>query len=82
MTRKEFSALAAGQCPDCDGFVFRDGPRDGLRQNIECVRCGSRFNVARYYRTAADMRDGRKSIVIASRIPSKAAGGSARRQDP
>ena len=35
-------------CPDCGGFIFRPGPRGGAAQNIECVKCLSRFNVARY----------------------------------
>ncbi|MBR0753531.1 hypothetical protein JQ604_15185 [Bradyrhizobium jicamae] len=33
-------------CPDCGGFIFRPGPRGGLSQNLECVGCRSRFNVA------------------------------------
>ena len=36
------------KCLDCDGFIFRPGPRGGLSQNIECVGCGKRFNVTRY----------------------------------
>jgi hypothetical protein len=36
-------------CPDCGGFIFRPGPRGGLSQNIECVGCGSRFNVAHWH---------------------------------
>ena len=40
--------LAERRCPDCNGFIFRPGPRGGMSQNIECV-CGSRFNIT-YYR--------------------------------
>jgi hypothetical protein len=36
-------------CLDCKGFIFRRGPRGGLSENIECVGCGSRFNVARWH---------------------------------
>ncbi|KYK50035.1 hypothetical protein A1D31_22245 [Bradyrhizobium liaoningense] len=35
-------------CFDCSGFLFRPGPCGGLSQNIECVGCGSRFNVAHW----------------------------------
>jgi hypothetical protein len=38
-----------GACPDCRGFLFRPGPRGGISQNIECVGCGNRFNVARWH---------------------------------
>lgn len=41
-------ALENSECPDCGGTIFRPGPRGGLSQNIECVGCKSRFNVARY----------------------------------
>jgi hypothetical protein len=45
---KILPALAEGRCPDCGGFIFRPGPRGGLSQNIECVGCGGRFNVAHW----------------------------------
>lgn len=32
-------------CPVCDGFIFRPGPRGGMSQNVECVGCKTRFNV-------------------------------------
>jgi len=35
-----------GHCPDCKGFLFQAGPKGGMAQNLECVGCGSRFNVA------------------------------------
>lgn len=35
-------------CLDCDGFIFRPGPCGGLSQNLECVSCGQRFNVAHW----------------------------------
>lgn len=34
-----------GRCPDCKGVLFRPGPKSGMAQNLECVGCGSRFNV-------------------------------------
>jgi hypothetical protein len=43
------TALEKGECPDCKGFIFRDGPRGGLSQNIECVGCGNRFNVTWFH---------------------------------
>jgi hypothetical protein len=58
-------------CPDCGGFIFRPGPRGGAAQNIECVRCSSRFNVARW--------EGR--VVWAQRIPSEKDGGGVWRED-
>ena len=40
--------LNDGRCPDCAGRTWRDGPRGGMSQNVECRKCGSRFNIARY----------------------------------
>jgi hypothetical protein len=48
LTLDDQEKLALGDCPDCNGFMWRPGPRAGLSQNIECVGCGSRFNVAHY----------------------------------
>lgn len=64
-------------CPDCDGFLFRPGPRGGLAQNIECVGCGSRFNVAYWVPAprAAPM------MISCQRIESEAQGGGAWRED-
>jgi hypothetical protein len=56
------------ECPDCGGFIFRPGPRGGVSQNIECVGCGSRFNVARWDRGMTDYRGGKMPIVWAQRI--------------
>lgn len=67
-------------CPDCDGFIFRPGPRGGLARNIECVGCGSRFNVARWDPHMTDRR-GKMPIVWAHRIPSEADGGGEWRED-
>lgn len=64
-------------CPDCGGFIFRPGPRGGLSQNIECVGCGSRFNVTRFDRAMTDGRDQPLPIVWAQRIDS----GGAWRED-
>jgi hypothetical protein len=46
-------------CPDCGGFIFRPGPRGGIAWNVECVGCGSRFNVARWH----------GQLIFAQRIP-------------
>jgi len=40
-------AFRAGRCPDCGWNHFIPGPRGGMSENLECARCGSRFNVAR-----------------------------------
>lgn len=32
-------------CPDCGCQKFLDGPEGGMCTNIECVGCGSTFNV-------------------------------------
>jgi hypothetical protein len=68
-------------CPDCGGFIFRPGPRAGLNQNIECVGCGSRFNIARFDVTMTDGRKGPMPIVWAQRIESEKDGGGAWRED-
>jgi hypothetical protein len=39
------NALARKRCPECDGMIFRPGPRGGLSQNLECVGCGVRYNI-------------------------------------
>lgn len=32
-------------CPDCGSTRFYEGPSGGMCINIECVDCGSKFNV-------------------------------------
>jgi hypothetical protein len=61
----------AGDCLDCGGFLFRPGPSGGLSQNIECVGCGARFNVAFWH----------GQLVMAQRIPSEKDGGGVWRED-
>jgi hypothetical protein len=68
-------------CPDCGGHIFRPGPRAGINQNIECVGCLSRFNIARWDHAMTDRRDGKMPIVWAQRIPSEKDGGGAWRED-
>jgi hypothetical protein len=73
-------------CPDCGGFIFRPGPRAGVNENIECVGCGSRFNIARWTRNwdqsfGYETHDGRMPIVWAQRIPSEKDGGGVWRED-
>jgi hypothetical protein len=58
-------------CPDCGCVIFRPGPRGGISQNIECVKCGSRFNVAKWG----------GQIVMSQRIPSEKDGGGVWRED-
>lgn len=38
--------LNRGVCPDCRAREFEHGPRGGFSQNIKCMSCGARFNVA------------------------------------
>lgn len=40
--------LSKHRCPDCGHRHFYRGPSGGLSVNIECARCGSRFNVTVY----------------------------------
>jgi len=74
-------------CPDCGCTIFRPGPCGGVSQNIECARCKSRFNVARWSR-AWDKKfgyvtvvGGKMPIVWAHRLPSEAEGGGEWRED-
>jgi hypothetical protein len=71
MNGEHMECLMDGRCPDCLGFIWRLGPRGGIAQNIECVQCRSRFNVARY----------EGEFVTAQRIPSEANGGGTWRED-
>jgi hypothetical protein len=45
MIFEQHEAIDRRECPDCGGFLFRPGPRGGAAQNMECVGCGSRFNI-------------------------------------
>jgi predicted RNA-binding Zn-ribbon protein involved in translation (DUF1610 family) len=60
-----------GDCPDCGGFIWRDGPRGGIAQNMECVGCGTRLNVAMWH----------GKFVLAERIPSEKESGGVWRED-
>ena len=71
MTAIELARIEQGHCPDCEGTIFRHGPRGGLAQNVECVQCLARYNLARY----------QGILVTAHRIPSEADGGGAWRED-
>jgi hypothetical protein len=71
----------SGDCPDCGCSIFRPGPCGGLSQNIECVQCGSRFNVTRWDRAMTEGRQGPMPIVWAQRIPSERDGGGVWRED-
>jgi hypothetical protein len=75
LSAEQANELEVGNCPDCGRSIFRPGPRGGLSQNIECVRCGSRFNVALY------SDNGIRSLIFAQRIPSEAEGGGVWRED-
>jgi hypothetical protein len=69
-------------CPDCGCTIFRPGPRGGISQNIECVRCLSRFNITRWDNSAYPTdRQGPMPIVWAQRIASEAEGGGEWRED-
>jgi hypothetical protein len=80
-------------CPDCGCTIFRPGPRGGMGQNIECIKCLNRFNVVRSYPEldpAYVTQHGwppsidhlsRGKIVLAERIPSEKDGGGEWRED-
>jgi hypothetical protein len=47
LTGDEKAALyGEGRCPFCRGKEFLEGPHGGLSVNIECDRCGARFNTS------------------------------------
>jgi len=71
MNGEQMEKISDGICPDCGGRIWRPGPRGGIAQNVECVGCLSRFNVARH----------NGQFVTAQRIPSEAQGGGAWRED-
>ena len=71
MTKAEIEHLGNGYCPECNCTIFRPGPRGGLSQNIECVKCLSRYNVAHH----------QGLFLMAGRIPSEKDGGGAWRED-
>lgn len=41
-------SLNQNKCPDCDHEGFITGPEAGVSVNIECGKCGNRFNIAAY----------------------------------
>ena len=45
LTAEEVAALDAATCPDCGGDKFLEGPHGGINVNIECSKCGARFNI-------------------------------------
>ena len=48
----EAQLIGDGTCPDCSCTQFWLGPRGGASRNVECVMCGSRFNVTPWYNGA------------------------------
>lgn len=42
----DLDSLKNGICPDCGPTDFLMGPRAGICENIQCEKCGSRFNIA------------------------------------
>jgi hypothetical protein len=66
-------------CPDCECFIFRNGPRGGASQNLECVSCGTRLNVT--WVSPLMMQHRPLPIVWAQRIPSEKDGGGVWRED-
>jgi hypothetical protein len=42
---KILAELNRGECPDCGGKKFLEGPHGGNCVNIECADCGSKFNI-------------------------------------
>jgi len=39
------ASLDKGECPDCHGTTFLEGPHGGLAVNIQCAQCKSKFNI-------------------------------------
>lgn len=37
-----------GECPNCFGTEFLEGPSGGMSVNVECVKCGCRWNASPY----------------------------------
>jgi hypothetical protein len=82
MVRAMIDALKEDRCPDCGGFIFRPGPQGGISQNIECVGCGNRFNVTRYYHTLDEILAGGERVVThAERLEREDQGGGWWRED-
>lgn len=42
---QKYQLLIQNQCPDCLQTAFNEGPHGGLSVNIQCIVCGSKFNV-------------------------------------
>ncbi len=45
VTEAESKKLATGICPDCGSKDFLEGPSATLAVNVQCAKCGSRFNI-------------------------------------
>lgn len=45
LSDQEIHDLDGGMCPDCGGKKFLEGPHGGMSVNIECSKCGARFNI-------------------------------------
>jgi len=45
LTKDELLRMSNGHCPTCGHRGFRLGPRGGHSINIECGKCGCRYNV-------------------------------------
>lgn len=45
LTKKESKTLSKGTCPFCNYSRWYEGPHGGFCVNIECAKCGARFNI-------------------------------------
>jgi hypothetical protein len=45
LTEAEKSYIRRGRCCYCNSDSWYEGPHGGFCTNIECARCGARFNV-------------------------------------
>lgn len=52
------AAILKGECPDCGGKEFLEGPSGGICTNYKCANCGSKFNIGAAF----------GSVMIADRI--------------
>lgn len=43
---EEVPAPKDGACPNCGSKQFYEGPSAGISTNVECVKCGLRWNVS------------------------------------
>jgi hypothetical protein len=45
LPQRAWDRLSRGRCAKCEAIIFQPGPAGGAAQNVECIACGTRFNV-------------------------------------